>query len=211
MFHTFPGNAQIQLQLMLHQLQRFFTGVVGKFQNAGDTQQRLVRVVLDRDLGAGALLLEQHLAVILHTGNILVVISNLNHRAFFTGGQVDEDIQILHALLQRAGAEAQLQQTLGFPNMFVSHGLQHFQIAACITAQNAKDGGHIDALEPAGIGNGDTHDILDNVAAAAHVAPLRHPAQNLPALCGGIGNGDGFRAAHGGDQFFLQNTAVCFF
>ena len=106
-------------------------------------------------------------------------------------------------------AEIVLQKHLCFLNMFLRDGLQHLQIPAGITAQNAQGSRHINALHSAGIGHRHTHHILDDIAAAADMAALGHGAQDLTAFGRGISNGNGFRAAHGCHQFFFQNAAVC--
>ena len=55
-----------------------------------------------------------------------------------------------------------------------------------------------------------THNILDDIAADGNGHFRGQLAQDCPGFGGGIGNGDGFRTAHGGDQLLGEDLYVIF-
>ena len=68
--------------------------------------------------------------------------------------------------------------------------------------------GGLNALHAIGVGHDDALDILDNVAAYADLDFVRHDAKHIPRLGGGVGDGNRFGAAHGRDQFLLEDLHI---
>ena len=87
----------------------------------------------------------------------------------------------------------------------VGYRLQHLHMAGGVTGQRAQGAGRLDTGHTAGIGDADATHVFDDVTAAPGGDPLRVAPQRLPPLGGGVGQGDGLGAAHGGHQFLAQN------
>ena len=135
---------------------------------------------------------------------------DLHHGGVAAGFGLDADVQIFHALGQLAAAHALSRQPTHFFGGLRGHAADDFQLQVGVAGQRTQQGGDLDALLPAGVGHIHALHVLDDVAAAQSDHFLGHGAQHLPRLGGGEGDGDGFGAAHGGDEFFVQDLQIIF-
>ena len=91
---------------------------------------------------------------------------------------------------------------------FHRHRADDFQFLVRVAGNDARADGSRHAMELAGIGHDDTLHVLDNIAADKQAHLVRGAAKNLGCLGCRIGKGNGFGAAHGRAQFFLQNLQI---
>ena len=183
--------------------------LVGKLQNVLHRQKAAVTALLDflllgdRDPGA------VH-PVLLHPGDIFVGVLDLHQSGVLPGGELYHNIQGSHIFNELAGAEVALQQLPHLGPVLVGDALQHGQLQLRVAAHNAQGGGYVDAPQAAGVGDGDAHDVFDNIAAAMDGAVLGHFSQQLAGLGGGVGDGNRFRAPKGHGQLGTQDSQMIF-
>ena len=181
---------------------------VREFQDVGHIEEHPVRTAaLFFAAGVGAAV-QQDRAVLLHVGDVVVVLLDLDLSGVSAALQLHHDIQVVHVLHQLAGAEALLHQCLGGLDIRRRHGLQHGQLPVRVSAHDAQGGRHVDAAHTAGVGDDDALHVFDDVAAAPDPAVLWYYAQQLPRLGAGIGDGDGLGAAQGHQQFLPKDAEV---
>ena len=101
-----------------------------------------------------------------------------------------------------------LQQAVHGLDVLRRHLGQHLQLQVRPSGGKARRGSGLDALQSTGIGHRHGLYVLDDIAADLHPALLRHSAQRRPGLGCRQSDGDGLRAAHSGDQLFLQNFHI---
>ena len=82
--------------------------------------------------------------------------------------------------------------------------LQHLHTAVGVTRQSAQGAGGLNAGHTAGVGDADAPHVFDDVAAAQRQDTLGVTPQHLTTAGGGIGQGNGLGAAHGGHQLLRQ-------
>ena len=98
-----------------------------------------------------------------------------------------------------------------FPQLrfgILRHMGNDFQLGILIAAQDADGGCGGNALPAVGVGDDDAFYIFYDIAAGDDLHPVRNGAQYTSCHGGAIGNGDGFRAAHGRNQFPLQDLDI---
>ena len=138
----------------------------------------------------------------------LATVVERGDRAYPESRLASDVIDTLVRAAQRAGAEIFSQQLFGLGDVVFGDGIKDFQILIGVATQDTQSGSYIDTLQTAGIGDGDTHNILHNITAAVNGTMLRHCVQHFPGFGGSVSDGDGFGATHGGDQLFFQNAVV---
>ena len=156
------------------------------------------------------LLSQQHPAVFLDAGDVVVLGLYLHHRGVGPGFGFDADVQVLHALRQLTAADARSRQAANLFGGLGRHAADDFQLQIGVAGQRAQQSGYLDAFLPAGVGHVHALHVLDDVAAAKSDHFFRHCPQHLPGLGGGEGDGDGFGAAHGGNKLFVQDLQIIF-
>ena len=140
------------------------------------------------------------------TGNIGVVVGNLNNRGMSPGRGGHLDIQVRHALGKRHIAVAGIHQKLAHASaVLIVNALEHFERTFCIAAHGAQHRGRLNAMHAARIGHGHALHVLDNVARTGNVHMLGFATERLTRECRRIGNGNGLGAAERADKFAVQN------
>ena len=84
----------------------------------------------------------------------------------------------------------------------------YLQFAVGIASHQTGSACRVDALAPVGVGHGDGHGVFDDVAAGPHLRFFGQAAKGFARHGGGIGNGDGLGAAHGGTKMLFENISV---
>ena len=112
-------------------------------------------------------------------------------------GQGDADIKqlsgpgLLHSKLC-------LLQIPGDLQLLVVRDLgDHQQLLFRLARHDARGSSGLKSVEPAGVGDDDALDILDDIAADNDLHPFRSSRQLPGRQCRGIGHGDGLGTAHG--------------
>ena len=118
------------------------------------------------------------------------------------------DVEGGDILNQLTGAEALRKQRAGLLAVCIGDPLQYGQLPVGVSADDAKNGGNVDAAQSSRIRNGDAHDVFDNVSAAVDGASLGYCAEQLARFGGGIGDGDRLGAAEGDNQLGFQNGKI---
>ena len=80
-----------------------------------------------------------------------------------------------------------------------------FQLLAGITGNDTGADSCSHTVESAGVGHDYALDVLDNIAADEQTDLLRHSANDLRCFGGGVGQRDGFGAAHSGTKLLVQD------
>ena len=88
--------------------------------------------------------------------------------------------------------------------LFLPHAGEHFEFAVGVSCRKARRGGAFHPAKAARMGDDDALDVLQDVAAHFDLSALGEHAQRLFRKGGGIGDGDGFGAAHRGHEFFFE-------
>ena len=89
---------------------------------------------------------------------------------------------------------------------------QDFQLLVPLTGNDPGGDGSLNAPQAAGVGDDDAFYVLDDIAADGDFDPVRQlrPAASggVPSGSGAVGQGNGFGAAHGGNQFLPQKGKI---
>src|SRR5699024_9790986 len=152
--------------------------------------------------------IQQDLAVLFDVDDVGVVLGDADGGGLLSGGQPDgdvEDLAVVHRLDPDGGA---FQEAAHLRFLLFGHFGDHLQGAARLTAHDAGGRRGLDPLHPAGVGNDDALDVLDDVVADSQPDLAGQSAQHLPGLGRRVGDGDGLGAAHGGDQLFVQDPQI---
>ena len=137
-----------------------------------------------------------------------MLIGDLHFSGMVLTKHLDHDIQIGNTLYQIAGTKTLLQQLTGLCNMLGRNSGQHFQQTLGIAADHTKNGRSINSLHAVGIGNGNTLNILDNVAAAPCLHADSRFGQQGGRLGGGIRNGNRLSTAQSRNQLLFQEQDI---
>ena len=205
--HAFPGDGHVVLDLALHHVTDIFhIHGVGEFHDLLDGQAGLIGQALLGRVGDGQL--QELLAVALDEDDVGVVVDDAQAAGVALAlkadidikdqlgiGSLDVQIHLLHVIAQ------------GLP-VLVGQSADDLQLPVGITHGDAHADGGGQAVESAGVGDHDALDVLDDVATDEEFDLLRQAAQNLAGLGAGVGQSDGFGAAHGGAQFFTENIYI---
>ena len=160
---------------------------------------------------------QQHFAVLFHVDDVGVEDCDAHLRGARPLPDRDDDIKgdaVLHMLDLHIGL---LQIGADGLRLLRCHIGDDFQLLLRAASHDARRCGGFQPLHIIGVGHDDRLDILDHASAGPDPHPVREFPQRLPGHCGGIGHRDGFGAAHGRDEFFLQYLKIslisqfCFF
>ena len=131
-------------------------------------------------------------------------VDNRHFRIMIILADLGNNIKIRHILLQCACTISCRRQFSCLLHVFRLHGFQDFQLSGCIAAYDTKDRCHINASLTIRIWYRHTLDILNDIAATAHLHMIREFTQNFSCFGRCISNGDGFCTAQCRHQFILQ-------
>ena len=137
-----------------------------------------------------------------------MIVADAHHSPFLTavqGHQNVKDDTVIHSF---HGNRHGLQKIAHLLLLLAGDLCNDFQSFLCFAGHDTGYRRGFDALHAVGIGNDNTFYVFNNIVADADGDPIRSCAQNFPGLGSGVGNGDGFGAAHGGDQLFFQNLHI---
>ena len=178
----------------------------GKLQDALHRQHRLIRQPLLR--GGLGLHLFQHLAVSLHPHNVGVVVDNAHQSAVLPGPGADGDVKDKGGIRQLHGDGGVRQVLPDGVLLPLPYGGEHLQLQGRVPGGHAGSRRRGDAPQPAGVGDEHAFHVFDDVPAGLHLHALGRAAQGLAGHGGGVGNGDGLGAAHGGHQLLVEDVYI---
>ena len=137
-----------------------------------------------------------------------MVLGDADPDAVGAGVHRQDDIKD-NAVVHRLDVHGHLRQKRAQPGFLLAgHGRDDLEGLVGLASYDAGGGRRFDALQAVGVGHHHTFDVFDDVAADPDLHPVGHGIQHLTRLGGGIGNGDGLGAAHGGDQLFFQDLYI---
>ena len=209
------GNLGVVLDLgVQHRADVGQVAGVGKVENVRDGQQVPAGQAV---LGGGVALMaaggrirldgdvQQNLAVLFDVDDVGVVLGDADAGGVLPDSQPDDDVEDL-AVVHRLDVNGGVRQKAAHLGLLgFSHFRDDFQRLAGLACHDAGGGRGLDALHAAGVGDDDALDVLDDVIADPQPDRAGQLAQHLPGLGGGVGDGDGFGAAHRGDQLLVQD------
>ena len=188
---------------------------IGKCKDIRDVQQCPVcQTTLGRGGVTAALLcllrgmIQQHFAVSPDQDNIRVVLADAHHGRIAPLPQRHNNVED-KAVVDCLHRDRHLLQEGAHRCLLVRcYSCDDLQRLVRLPADDACRCGGLNALHAIGVGHDDALDILDDVAAHADLDFVRHAAQHIPRLGGGVGDGDRFGAAHGRDQLLLEDLHI---
>ena len=146
--------------------------------------------------GGGVLLaLEQADAVFLQTGDVGVVVRDLDQGPVVPGLGLDADVEVRDPLRKLAVTHACVHQLMGQGDVLLGDRVQDVQPRRGVAADDAEQRGGVDAARAAGVRHGDREHVLDHIAAAKDGTVLRDCSEHLAQPRTGVGDGDGLGTA----------------
>ena len=203
--HALLGNGVVVVDLPLNDVLHILdVAGVHKVHNGLHGQAAPVRQAAGA-VGDHVAALQQDLAVFLDQDDVGVVVRNAQADGVRSGNKGDDDIKD-HVPRGRGHPDFMTGEIgLDLLLLGVGHLGDDLQDLSGVPGHRARGGRGLDALEAAGVGYHYAFNILDDIAAGLHQNALRQAAQNLPGLGGGVGDGNGLGAAHGGYQLLPQD------
>ena len=133
---------------------------------------------------------------------------NRNRSGMFAAGNDGCDKKIINIFNQRTGTDFLRNEFTCSGNILGRDFAEYLKGTVSISTDNAKNGCNINSLKTSRVGNGDTLDILDDVAAQMHFNLFWKFSENLSGLRRCIGNGDWFCTSKSRNQFMFQDVQI---
>ena len=144
----------------------------------------------------------------LHLDNVGVEPGDLGAGGVRSGEQHHPDVEHIVLPGPLHMKFALFQEVVDGPDLVLRDLRQHLQSRVGPVGDDARRSGGCNTPLAAGMGHHHAFHVFDDVGAGLDAHPLRHGPQGLFCQSGAVSHGDGFRAAHGALQFFLQNGDV---
>ena len=153
-------------------------------------------------------MLQQNFIVLLNQNNIGVMVGDTQPHRVFACVNIQIDVKHQRGIRRLNFHIRRFHVCLDGGVLFLRDNADDLQLLVGITGDDTRTDCGCHAVQSACVGDDDTFDILNDIAADEQPDLLRHSAQHLRSLGGGIGQRNGFGAAHGRAQLFTQDVQI---